>query len=72
MGRWSPLAIGGGTSRTLMVVDDPGQVMERAVSEGAAESSPVGDEHGWRLGRVIDPFGHEWEIGKPLRAWPPP
>jgi PhnB protein len=31
----------------------------------------VGDEHGWRLGRIIDPFGHEWEIGRPLGAWPP-
>ena len=31
----------------------------------------VGDEHGWRIGRIIDPFGHEWEIGKPLGAWLP-
>ena len=25
---------------------------------------PVVEEHGWRVGRLIDPFGHEWEIGK--------
>jgi PhnB protein len=31
----------------------------------------VGDEHGWRLGRIVDPFGHEWEIGFPLGTWPP-
>jgi PhnB protein len=31
----------------------------------------VGDEHGWRIGRVVDPFGHEWEIGSPLGPWPP-
>jgi PhnB protein len=30
------------------------------------------DEHGWRLGRIIDPFGHEWEIGRPVAGWPPP
>jgi PhnB protein len=30
----------------------------------------MADEHGWRLGRVFDPFGHEWEIGKPLGEWP--
>jgi PhnB protein len=30
----------------------------------------VGDEHGWRLGRIIDPFGHEWEIGAPPGNWP--
>jgi hypothetical protein len=23
-------------------------------------------EHGWRLGRIIDLFGQEWEIGTPL------
>jgi PhnB protein len=28
---------------------------------------PVADqEYGWRVGRVVDPFGHHWEIGKPL------
>ena len=37
----------------------------------AAELSPVADEHGWRLGRIIDPFGHEWEIGEPIGTWPP-
>jgi PhnB protein len=31
----------------------------------------VGDEHGWRLGRIVDPFGYEWEIGAPLGSWPP-
>jgi PhnB protein len=38
----------------------------RAVAEGATEAGPVGDDHGWRLGRVVDPFGHEWEIGREL------
>jgi PhnB protein len=72
MGRFSPKAIGGATSRTLLVVADPDAVWKRAVDAGAAEGSPVADEHGWRIGRVIDPFGHEWEIGKPTGAWPPP
>jgi PhnB protein len=31
----------------------------------------VTEEHGWQLGSVVDPFGHEWEIGRPLGAWPP-
>jgi len=38
---------------------------------GATQKSPARDEHGWRLGRIIDPFGHEWEIGKPIGPWPP-
>jgi PhnB protein len=55
----------------LLVVEDPDMVLKRAVAAGAAEKSPVGDEHGWRIGRIVDPFGHEWEIGKPTGTWPP-
>lgn len=71
MKRLSPRTIDGATSRTLLVVDDPDRVQRQAVAAGAAESSPVTDEHGWRLGRIIDPFGHEWEIGRPVVDWPP-
>jgi PhnB protein len=71
MKRLSPNAIGGATSRTLLVVEDPDSVVRQAVAAGAIETSPVNNEHGWRLGRIIDPFGHEWEIGAPLGAWPP-
>ncbi|HEY0690956.1 MAG TPA: VOC family protein [Kribbella sp.] len=71
MGRFSPQAIGGGTSRTLLVVDDPDVAHQRAVHAGATEASPVRNEHGWRLGRIVDPFGHEWEIGRPIGPWPP-
>ena len=58
--------------RLLLVVDDPAGVVERAVGLGATLRSPVGEEHGWLLGRIEDPFGHQWEIGKPLGEWPPP
>jgi PhnB protein len=71
MGRYSPRTISGATSRTLLVVEDPEGVRQRAVDAGAEEKSPVQDEHGWRLGRIIDPFGHEWEIGEPIGPWPP-
>ena len=71
MRRLSPRAIDGATSRTLLVVDDPEAVVGRALAAGATESSPVTNEHGWRLGRIVDPFGHEWEIGVPLGPWPP-
>lgn len=64
--RFSPEAIGGTTGRVLLVVDDPDTFAAHAIAEGATELSPVGDEHGWRLGRVEDPFGHEWELGRPL------
>jgi PhnB protein len=67
-GRFSPKAIDGATGRTLLVVDDPDSVFAQAVAAGATEAAPVADEHGWRLGRVIDPFGHEWELGRPPGA----
>ena len=71
MQRFSPRAIGGTTSRTLLIVDDPNAVLNQAVRAGATEIAPVREEHGWRTGRIADPFGHEWEIGRPLGAWPP-
>ena len=69
--RLSPSTIGGATGRTLLVAEDPDALVRQAVAAGATELSAVGDEHGWRVGRVADPFGHEWEIGKPLGEWPP-
>ena len=71
MQRLSPRAIGGTTGRTLLVVDDPDAVLDQTVSAGATEIAPVGEEHGWRMGRIVDPFGHEWEIGRALGVWPP-
>jgi PhnB protein len=71
MKRFSPNVMGGTTSRTLLVHDDPESAVKRAVDAGAIETSSVTDEHGWRLGRIVDPFGHEWEIGRPLGSWPP-
>jgi PhnB protein len=69
---FSPESVGGGTVRMLLMVDDPEAAVARAVGAGATEVYPVAEEHGWRLGRVTDPFGHHWEIGKPLEPWPPP
>jgi PhnB protein len=71
MQRYSPRLVRGTTSRTLLVIKDPDAVLDQAVKAGATEITPVGEEHGWRLGRIVDPFGHEWEIGRPLGAWPP-
>jgi PhnB protein len=69
--RFDPLVIGGTTSRTLLVTTEPGAVVALAVEAGAEPTADVADDHGWRLGRIVDPFGHEWEIGHPLGVWPP-
>jgi len=70
MRRLDPKVAHGRTSRTLLIVDDPDDVAARAIASGAEETSPAGDEHGWRIARIIDPYGQEWEVGKPLGAWP--
>ena len=68
---FSPESVGGSTVRLLLVVEDPRSVCHQAIALGATELAPVEESHGWLLGRVEDPFGHQWEIGKPLTEWPP-
>jgi PhnB protein len=63
---FSPDSLGGGTVRMVMIVEDPDAAFERAVAAGATVVWPVSHQYGWRLGRIVDPFGHHWEIGKPL------
>jgi len=63
---FSPESLGGGSVRMVMIVEDPDAAFDRAVAAGGTVVWPVGNQHGWRLGRIVDPFGHHWEIGKPL------
>jgi len=64
---FSPESLGGSSVRMVLTVEDPDAVFDRAIAAGATQVSPVSDkEYGWRIGRVADPFGHHWEIGKPL------
>ncbi len=63
---FSPETLGGGSVRMVMIVEDPDAAFDRAVAAGANVVWPVSNQYGWRLGRIGDPFGHHWEIGKPL------
>ena len=63
---FSPQSLGGCSVRMLLVVADPASVVARAVAAGATLVVPVQDAFGWRLGRITDPAGHHWEIGRPL------
>ena len=54
--------------RMILTVSDPDAFFARALEAGASQVFPVGDGHGWRLGRLADPFGHHWEIGRPLNS----
>lgn len=62
----SPASLGGGSVRLVLITADPDACFASAVAAGAQVVWPVGEEHGWRIGRVVDPFGHHWEIGKPV------
>jgi PhnB protein len=63
----SPETLGGTSVRISLIVDDPDAFAKRAIDAGATELFPVADQpYGMRQGRVVDPFGHHWLIGKPL------
>jgi PhnB protein len=60
-------AFGATTVRISLHVDDPDAVAAQAIAAGAREMFPVADQpYGLRQGRVVDPFGHHWLIGRPL------
>jgi PhnB protein len=67
-GNFSPESLAGASARMILTVSDPDAIFARALAAGAREVVPVHEAHGWRLGRVVDPFGHHWEIGRPLRS----
>jgi PhnB protein len=47
----------------IWTVKDPDTAFARAITAGASVVFPVSEGHGWRVGRLVDPFGHHWEIG---------
>ena len=66
-GNLSPQTLNGTTVRINLLVGDPDQVVGKAVAGGAVEVAPVADQsYGLRQGRIADPFGHHWLIGRPL------
>ena len=65
---FSPESLGGGSVRMILTVRDPDAAFARALSAGARQITAVEDAYGWRLGRLVDPFGHHWEIGRPLET----
>ena len=52
--------------RMILAGPNPEEIFYNALKAGAKEIFPVGEDHGWRLGRIEDPFGLHWEIGYQL------
>jgi PhnB protein len=61
-------SVGGNTIRMILTVENPFPLFAKAIKAGATEVFPISEGHGWRLGRLVDPFGLHWEIGHPLVA----
>lgn len=71
----SPHAVGATSVRIELFVDNPDEVIQRALAAGATLGSPIEDHHHFpgivhRQGGFRDPFGHNWSVGNktPLHA----
>ena len=62
----NPTEGGDGSVRMIVSVNDPDSMFAQALAAGATEITPVSEGFGWRIGRLADPFGHHWEIGRRL------
>ena len=69
-GDFGPESASVGSVRMILTVPDPDAMFAKALAAGAQQIFAVQEEHGWRLGRLADPFGHHWEIGRPLAQEP--
>ncbi len=67
-GNSAPPTLGGTSVRLLLITPDPDALFARAVAAGAQVVYPVEEAHGWRVGRITDPFGHHWEIARLLEG----
>jgi PhnB protein len=59
-----PDARGSTSVRMILSAEDPDSAYDRAIAAGATQVAPVSEAFGWRTGRVTDPFGFDWELGR--------
>jgi PhnB protein len=53
--------------RIELTIADPHTFASRAIKAGAKEMFPVVDhDYGYRQGRIVDPYGHHWVVGRPI------
>lgn len=69
-GEPSPDSLGGTPVRIVLTAPDPDAAFARAIAAGAAEIHGVCEAHGWRMGRLVDPYGHHWEVSCPVGDGP--
>lgn len=54
--------------RMILTYAKPDELFTKVIAAGATEIFPVDEGHGWRLGRLVDPYGIHWEIGYELSS----
>jgi PhnB protein len=58
-----PQSLGGTSVGLHLTVPDVDALAERAVAAGATLAKPIRDEfYGERGGKLVDPFGHSWQV----------
>ncbi|MGD0481084.1 MAG: VOC family protein [Terracidiphilus sp.] len=67
-GNFSPQTLNGISARMILTVADPDAVFTQACAAGGRAVHAVAEGHGWRVGRVEDPYGHHREIGRQLNV----
>jgi PhnB protein len=50
--------------RMILVVENVEEIFNKAIECGSKLIYPVEENYGWLLGRIEDPFGMHWEIGR--------
>ncbi|MBB3601961.1 PhnB protein [Mycolicibacterium sp. BK556] len=64
----TPPALGGTPVTIHLTVTDVDTKFQQAVDAGATVVMPLEDQFwGDRYGMVVDPFGHQWSLGQPVR-----
>ena len=63
---FGPESLGGCSVRMLLIVEDPAAVCDQAIAAGAKKSIPSPTTTAGCIGRIVDPFGHHWEIARQI------
>lgn len=65
MGLQTPKTLGGNSMSLVIHVDDCDAVFEHALAAGATSERPPSNQHGFRIGWFVDPWGHRWSPSGP-------
>jgi uncharacterized glyoxalase superfamily protein PhnB len=71
-GARAPNVLGATTGSIHLYADDIDELFNRAVAAGMTVLMPLADAFwGDRFGKLRDPFGHQWSMGKQVRQMTP-